>query len=259
MPTMWRTPEALVEIGFGHGRVVMMNEAHDGLTRCIRTREMGRRILPAAHRLGVRHLAMEAVHAPVAAEANRTRTLPPAPTRYLAQPEMRAFIQAALDLGWTLVPYEAPLNQGPAGVSEAEFINWREEAQAENLVAALAALPQDAGLPVWCGNSHHVKRPDDGWFPMGYQFARLSGVPHFAIDQLVTVAFPDRTPERPRLLDPYLPALDAHGGTVGVLVEDVPIIGGKLAGVILGVEHLTALPANTGVDAYILSTQNAME
>lgn len=165
----------------------------------------------------------------------------------------------SLDLGRTLIPYEAPLHQAPAGVSEIESINWREAAQAENLVAALAALPQDAGLLVWCGNGHHVKTPRDGWFPMGYQFARLSGVSHFAIDQLVTVALPDRTPERLRLLDPYVPILDAHGGTVGVLVEDVPAIGGELAGLILGVEHLTTLPANTGVDAFILSTRNAME
>jgi len=132
----------------------------------------------------------------------------------------------SLDLGWTLIPYEAALHQGPAGVAEIESINWREAAQAENLVAALAALPQDAGLLVWCGNSHHSKRPDDGCFPMGYQFARLSGVPHFAIDQPVTVAFPARTPERLRLLDPSVPALNAHGGTIGVLVEDFPAIGG---------------------------------
>lgn len=75
----------------------------------------------------------------------------------------------SLDLGWTLIPYEAALHQGPAGVAEIESINWREAAQAENLVAALAALPQDAGLLVWCGNSHHSKRSHDGCFPMGYQ------------------------------------------------------------------------------------------
>lgn len=74
----------------------------------------------------------------------------------------------------------------------------------------------------------------------------------------MTVAFPARTPERLRLLDPSVPALNAYGGTIGVLVEDFPAIG-ELAGLILGVEHVTALPTNTGVDAFILSTQNALE
>jgi hypothetical protein len=69
---IWRTPEELVEIGFERSRVVMMNEAHNGLERCIRTRDIGRRILPTALRLGVRHLAMEAlVPAELAGRAGR--------------------------------------------------------------------------------------------------------------------------------------------------------------------------------------------
>jgi hypothetical protein len=31
----WRTPQELVQEGFGRGRVVMLNEAHDGLKRCV--------------------------------------------------------------------------------------------------------------------------------------------------------------------------------------------------------------------------------
>jgi hypothetical protein len=57
----WRTPQELVEEGFRRSRVVMLNEAHDGLTRCVRTRQLGRQILPSAHAMGVRHLAMEAL------------------------------------------------------------------------------------------------------------------------------------------------------------------------------------------------------
>ena len=33
----WRTPQELVEEGFRRSRIVMLNEAHDGLTRCVRT------------------------------------------------------------------------------------------------------------------------------------------------------------------------------------------------------------------------------
>jgi hypothetical protein len=44
----WRTPQELVEEGFRRGRVAMLNEARDGLTRCVRTGRVGRQILPGA-------------------------------------------------------------------------------------------------------------------------------------------------------------------------------------------------------------------
>ncbi len=92
---VWRGPEELVTIGFQRTRVVMMNEAHSGLQRCIRTREIGRRILPAAHEAGVRHLSMEALWPyEFAEEANRDRQVPETTEEgYLAQAEMRRFIQ----------------------------------------------------------------------------------------------------------------------------------------------------------------------
>ena len=131
--SVWRSPEALVTIGYQRSTVVMMNEAHSGLQRCIRTREIGRRILPAAHQAGVRHLAMEALwpyH--FAEEANRTRCLPTTLTEgYLAQPEMRLFMQAALDLGWILIPYEPELRRilrksRKLQSLDPERLNWRK-------------------------------------------------------------------------------------------------------------------------------------
>src|SRR5512138_3435793 len=112
MPTgekqVWRSPEEIVEIAFQRAPIVMMNEAHDGWRRCIRTRQIGKRILPVAHQAGVRHLAMEALYIPSMAEQwNVTRHVSKDVTGYPSQPEMREFIQAALDLGWTLISYEA--------------------------------------------------------------------------------------------------------------------------------------------------------
>ena len=43
----WRSPEELVEIGLSRSRVLMVNEAHDGLKRCIRTRNIGTRMIPS--------------------------------------------------------------------------------------------------------------------------------------------------------------------------------------------------------------------
>jgi hypothetical protein len=53
----WRPVEDLVRWGFAHAPVVMANEAHDGLARCVRTREVGARMIEAAHEAGVRRLA----------------------------------------------------------------------------------------------------------------------------------------------------------------------------------------------------------
>jgi len=106
----WRTPQQLVQEGFRRGRVVMLNEAHDGLTRCVRTRRVGRQILPSAHAMGARHLAMEALQPGDAEAANTTRRPPDAADGYLAQPDMAELIQAALALGWTLWAYEADID-----------------------------------------------------------------------------------------------------------------------------------------------------
>jgi hypothetical protein len=111
----WRTPEELVELGFGCSTVVMANEFHDGLRRCVRTREIGRRLLPVAHDCGVRHLAMEALgNDELTDEANRTRRLPQCTAGFLAQPEMRMLIADALALGWTLIAYETTDTRSPS-------------------------------------------------------------------------------------------------------------------------------------------------
>jgi len=62
----WLTAEDLVREGFRRSRVVIMNEAHDGHRRCVRTRTVGRRVLPAAMESGARVLAMEAWGLPAA-------------------------------------------------------------------------------------------------------------------------------------------------------------------------------------------------
>ena len=163
----WRSVEELVEIGFQRSRVVMMNEAHAGDLRCIRTRVIGQRILSAAYKMGASYLAMEALWPEIVGEANRTRQLGETPVEsYLAQPEMRSFIQSALDMGWTLVPYEANFSLEPPNLSRWSRINWREEMQARNLISYLRSMPDDTKLLVWCGNSHHAKiiiprQPDD--------------------------------------------------------------------------------------------------
>jgi hypothetical protein len=229
-----RSPEELLAIGFGRSRVVMMNEAHSGLRRCVRTREIGRRLLPAAHDAGVRHLAMEALPQGVDAGSNWTDRLARWQGGYLGQPEMRRLITEAEELGWRLFPYET--RRYPVEPND------REEDQARNLVEVLTALPPDAPLLVWCGIGHLWKVPPrEEWTPMACRFWEITGIEPFSIDQTVTVEFdPDRTGAWHRLGLEQTRPLEALGGTAGFLAADSPI-------------------PRPDVDAILLSTQNALE
>lgn len=263
--TIWRSPEQIVQIGFQRSQVVMMNEAHSDLKRCIRTRQIGQRILPTAHQAGVRRLAMEALQLPLIADrSNSSRSAPDYKTGYLAQPEMREFIQAALNLGWTLISYEADLSLSsteqkfnlPKSTDNLEqlqssirdSINWREEQQALNLIAALRALPAGTPLLVWCGNNHHSKRVSPDWIPMGYQFQQHSQINPFVIEQIRTVKFDSWDDQiETELVMKFSDELTEYGGTAGFLVEDVPPS--------LAHYHFQDL----GNDAYLFSTRNELE
>jgi len=79
----WRLVEDLIRWGFGQSPVVMANEAHSGLTRCVRTRDIGVRMIRAAHEAGVRRLAMEALPWPAKDTPGPIRAIPPADGGYL--------------------------------------------------------------------------------------------------------------------------------------------------------------------------------
>ena len=229
-----------------------MNEAHDGWTHCPRTRTVGRALLPVADRLGVRHLAMEALGPPVAERANAARKLGDGEFGYLGQPDLRALIDAALALGWMLHAYEDTTPPGRFdnwGTQEA--INWREDQQARNLGAVVAGLSDSARIFVWCGGGHGLRKPyevefDGGvatvWVPMGSIVETYCGVKPFSIDQTMTVAFGGHV--RPWLKD-YEEVLRAHGGTAGCLAEDLP-------------PDLAERRYGQVADAYVLSLDNEM-
>jgi Erythromycin esterase len=223
-PERWLAPEELLRVGFDRSRVVMVNEAHDGWRRSVRTREIGLRILTTADACGAKHLALEALSRELAAQANETRELPLS-SGYLGQPEMRALIGAALTLGWTLHAYEAEMEQRPAAVepSSMEATNWRDDEQARNLAAVIDSLPSTAKLMVWCGNSHLSKRDSREWHPMGVRFREHTGFEHFAIDQTNYVVF-GRGP-RPwgeRWIAAYGAEISRRGGAAGFLAEEAP-------------------------------------
>ena len=245
----WCPVEDLVRWGFAHAPVVMANEAHDGLARSVRTREVGVRMIRAAHEAGVRRLAMEALPWPPGGTPGPIRDMPDVPPGqqgYLAQPDMRTLMATALDLGWTLWAYDAviavPSDHNPAEFLTLEFTNWREREQAQNLCQVLAAEPGEP-LLVWSGNSHAATEPsEDGWVPMGCVFPGLSGVDPFVIDQTVTVDFEHGFRSWVQeLLDSLASTLAACGGTAGILTGQAP-------------PQLGGWPA----DAVVVSTDNAL-
>jgi hypothetical protein len=241
----WCSVEELTQWGFAHAPVLMANEAHNGLKRCIRTRQVGIRMVRAAHEAGVRRLAMEALPWRLGDEPGPIREIPQVDGGYLGQPDMRALMTTALDLGWTLWAYDAVIEAEP-GQDHAEFLtmeftNWREREQAQNLCRALAAAPSEP-LLVWAGNGHAMKAPGEDWIPMGCHFPGLSGIDPFVVDQTVTVDFGhDAGDWRRELLDSLSDALAAHDGTAGILREQAP-------------GWLADWPA----DAVIVSTDNAL-
>ena len=242
----WRPVEDLVRWGFGHAPVVMANEAHDGLTRCVRTREVGVRMVRAAHEAGVRRLAMEALPYRRGEPKGPILAMPADTGGYLAQPDMQRLIGAALDLGWTLWAYEAVIeitsDTDQEHLLSMEFTNWREREQAAKLGRLLDAAPGEP-LLVWCGNSHASKVEHEKWIPMGSHVRDMSGVDPFVIDQDVTVDF-GRGPQPwvQELLASLSDILAAHGGTAGILRDQAP----------------PPLDGWAGVDALVVSTDNEM-
>jgi hypothetical protein len=239
----WCPVEELIQWGFAHAPVVMANEAHSGLARCIRTREVGVRMIRAAHEAGVRRLAMEVLPWPAKDTPGPIRAIPPEAGGYLAQPDMRRLITTALELGWSLWAYEAVIEiTDQAELFSMEFTNWREREQAGHLCELLTAAPAEP-LLVWCGNGHASKRGDSEWVPMGWHFRAISGTDPFVIDQTVSVAFQGE-PQRwvQTLLATLGETLTAHGGTAGILRDQAP----------------RPLRGRTDVDALVVSTDNAL-
>lgn len=285
---MWRTPEDLATIAFSRARVVMMNEFHNGLLRCPWTREVGARVLPVAHSGGSRHLAMEALfpHA-LAVDANNTRQAPITEGGYLAQGEMRHLVQSALDLGWTLHPYEADigavvrerlgrdvnfnapvdeettrrLDEIRAYTTSMEVTNWREGVQADNLIGIVNTLAASEKFLVWCGNSHHNKVASvaPAMTPNGQRIGEAQRWTPMGFlfrersginpftIHQMPMVQPNGDDQTAQWLADFVADVDALGGIAGFLREEIPH------------ERFRVFTESSAADAVIFSTRNWLE
>jgi len=129
-----------------------------------------------------------------------------------------------------------------------EFTNWRERQQGLHLITTLQNLPANTPLLLWCGNNHHAKKAGEGRIPMGHQFQHHSSINPFVIDQLFSVKFdPADDFMETEIVTPFSEELARHGGTAGLLIEELPLSFARF-----NFQEL-------GDDALLLSAQNELE
>jgi hypothetical protein len=205
---------------------------------------VGARMIRAAHDVGVRRLAIEALPRSLTQPLGPIMEVPAVAGGYLSQPDMRRLIATALEFGWSLWAYGAIIEpaQDRTQLRSLDFTNWREREQARNLCEIVAAVPSEP-LLVWCGNGHATRTAAGEWIPMGQHFAAMSSVESFVIDQTVTVDFSigDRS-WVPELLASIADTLAEYAGSTGILASQAP----------------PPLDCWPGVDALVVSTDNAM-
>jgi hypothetical protein len=182
--------QAIVRASKGR-RVVMLNEAHTAS----RHRAFLGRLARALRKEGFTHLAAEtftndAPEAEMVVSLRAGQPLPAGIGFYTFDPVFAEAVREALELGYQLVPYEQRQDQASASREPKLRIPVREQAQAENLAAAMRRWPE-ARFLVHVGLGHLDENPDSPngpWFAA--RFKQLTGV------------------------DP-LTVLQSHGGSVG--------------------------------------------
>ncbi len=174
-------------------RVVMLNEEH----RSSRQRAFAHELLASLRDAGFTHLALETLRH----DAVTTATLAErgAPTRddgfYTADPLLGDLVRRALELGMSVVAYEAVMATCPPDIARDPLgsTNWREAEQARHL-AELVTSDTDARLLVWCGRHHlsedRARNEELDWTPMGGLFAEATGIDPLTIDLMVMTEHP---------------------------------------------------------------------
>ncbi|MES2372982.1 MAG: hypothetical protein V4557_10410 [Bacteroidota bacterium] len=151
-----------------NNRVVMINEAHDKPAH----RAFTASLLEELYQQGFRYLAMEML-------SNYRRTaitkLDAYTGYFTSEPIAGELIRKALELGYTLVPYE--------DTARNHTVNQREYAQAENLANFIKTHDTTAKILVHAGYGHIRKGASGDFIPMAAYFKIISGIEPLTIDQ----------------------------------------------------------------------------
>jgi hypothetical protein len=164
--------------------IVILNEAHGSP----RDRAFGLEVARALRPLGYSMLAVEAIRTyPVAgtplsgAEQLKADGFARMGTGdYTRDPVFAGFLRQALALGYEPVAYDATTAQMTSGGGG---VAGREQAQADNLVAAIFAKRPAAKVFLYVGVSHVAEAPLGGTERMAARLKRITGIDPLTIDQ----------------------------------------------------------------------------
>lgn len=190
--------EAIVEASRGR-RLVMLNEAHVAS----RHRQLLVCVVRALRAEGFTHLACEAFDEDVAA-LRVGDPVGPSHGWYLRDPVFAEAVREALELGFRLLPYEQRADQRSSAFGMSDVATLvREQVQADNLKAAMAAEP-DMRVLVYVGYGHVQETGE----PFAARFKHDTGIDPLTVGQSATGAFGPHVEDKPRirqLLDRFNP------------------------------------------------------
>lgn len=171
--------DALVEAAASR-QLVMINEEHRSSVQ----RAFANQLIAPLRDLGFNYLAVETLSedsAPLHARGYPVH----ATGTYTRDPAFGDLIRRAIDLGYTVVPYEpdrAVMQPRPGDSSPVDAMNRRERGQAENIFARTFANDPQAKVLVFGGRGHIAESRGEQWTPMGFVLAELSGHDPLTID-----------------------------------------------------------------------------
>ena len=162
--------------------IVILNEAHGSP----RDRAFGLEVARALRPLGYSVLAVEAIRTyPIAGDPlsgvdrlKRDGFARFGTGTYTRDPVFAGFLREALALGYEPVAYDATTAQAKSGT-----VADREQAQADNLVAAIFAKRPKAKVFIYVGASHLAETRLRGTEWMGARLKRMTGIDPLTIDQ----------------------------------------------------------------------------
>lgn len=173
----------------GNRRVVMINEAQNRPQH----RAFVLSLLDDLYRQGFRYLAMDALYNP----SNKAVTRLNAATGfYTAEPIAGEIVRKALELGFTLVPYE----DNETGHSSKQ----REYTQAQNLADFLSKKDSTEKMLVLAGNDHIEETAwQDDQIRMAAYFRIITGIDPLTIDQTQLTEF-NTDPSQAQVYDAWI-------------------------------------------------------
>lgn len=152
-------------------KVVMLNEAHNKPLH----RAFALSLLEDLYKEGFRYLAMEMLYNYSNASASVT-AVRATTGYYTAEPMAGELVRKALELGYTLVPYE--------DTDPGHTIKQREYTQAQHLADFLKGKDSTAKMLVLAGYGHIEEASlDEARIPMAAYFKIITGIDPFTIDQ----------------------------------------------------------------------------